>query len=180
MEVIYCYLIIKIDVNFIGELVNHKILSRKVIFQCLEYLLTTGKKSGGVVLHQNLEGVVILLDKFGTTINCLDFKIKKEEFDDLNSKINNFIDNLETETEKNTSIPGHIKFKIINLIEKKNRGWTESLIDKKSKIKSIQQVKEEAALEESSKKKDNKCNQKEVDTKFKPNKLDSDTVSLYL
>ena len=89
--------------------------------------------------------MVILLDKFGVLIHDISENLKKEEYIELNEKMNNYIEKLykDTETETKKIIPGYIKFKIINLIEKKNRGWTETLVDKISKIKSIKQVKDD-------------------------------------
>jgi len=40
-------------------------------------------------------------------------------------------------------LSGYIKYKIINLIEKKHRGWSESKVDQNLKIKSKQEVSEE-------------------------------------
>ena len=45
--------------------------------------------------------------------------------------------------ENDKNIPGFIKYKIINLVEKRNRKWTESLTDKNLKIKSKQEVSDE-------------------------------------
>ena len=165
------FLIFYKDVNFIGELINQKILSKKVVFQCLEHLLTKGKNAGGVVYQQNLEGIVILLDKFGTTLNKPDSKIKKEEFIELNDKVNVFIGKLTAETDFDTTIPGHIKYKIINLVEKKNRGWTETLVDKLSIIKSVKEVKDDNEYEQNTNEK--KGNNNKGD---RVKKLDEDSV----
>jgi hypothetical protein len=127
---------IKLDVNFIGELINTKLISKKVFFSCIEHLFD--KK-----ININLEGMVILLEKFGTSINKQDAKIKKEELVELNEKIGYYLNELDKLQDKDRNLPGYIKYKIINLREKKNRGWVESKVDQSLKIKTKQEVGEE-------------------------------------
>lgn len=128
--------IINLDVNFIGELINTKLVSTKVFFSCIENLF---EKATNI----NIEGLVILLEKFGTSINKPDAKIKNEELHELNKKIGYYINELDFRQENNKKLPGFIKYKIINLREKKNRGWIESKVDQSLKIKSKQQVGDE-------------------------------------
>jgi len=127
---------------------------------------------GGTIYHQNLEGIVILLDKFGTTINRPDFKIKTEELNEYNARVNVFIDKLLEINETEDGIPGHIRFKIINMNEKKNRNWIETLVDKVSKIKSIREVKEDFENEANG---TDKKNSKEIKVK----KLDAAAVIIF-
>ena len=87
--------------------------------------------------------MVILLEKFGTSINQVDAKVKKEELCELNDKIGYYLNELDKLQDKNKKLPGFIKYKIINLREKKNRGWIESKVDKSLKIKTKQEVGEE-------------------------------------
>lgn len=122
--------------NFIGELINTKLISKKVFFSCIEHLFD--KKT-----NINIEGMVILLEKFGTSINKPDAKVKKEELVELNEKLGYYLTELDKLQEKDKDLPGHIKYKIINLREKKNRGWIESKVDQSLKIKTKQEVGEE-------------------------------------
>ena len=59
------------NINFIGELINISVLSKKIVDQCIETLLKKyqNETEGGVKKYIALEGAVILLDKFGTIIN---------------------------------------------------------------------------------------------------------------
>ena len=60
------------NVNFIGELIRNQIISRKNVFGCINNLFTrcNDKKGGDRQLKLiNLEGIVILIDKFGTLMN---------------------------------------------------------------------------------------------------------------
>jgi hypothetical protein len=131
------------NTNFIAELINNKILSRKVVFQCLNMLFQKIEKAEDTLLKQlNVESIVILLDKFGTLINRSDAK-KGEEYDEFNKKVDDYLSKLDVIQDTDKDIPGHIKYKIINLIEKKKRGWEESKHDQSSKVKSIKEVHEE-------------------------------------
>jgi len=105
------------NVNFIAELINNKILSKKIIIQCIDHLFKNPT-------YINIEGIVILIDKFATRLNSeLEKKLKPDEKREFNSKINDYLQKLSnTQEEGIKKIPGYIKYKIINLIEKKTKG----------------------------------------------------------
>ena len=126
-------IIFKIDVNFIGELINNKILSKKIVFQCVEHLF---QNKGDII---NLEGICILLDKFGTYINK-DDNIKPQELEKYNELIDSHLETLNYIQENDKKLPGYIKYRIINLIDKRDRGWYESKVDKVKTIKSKNEV----------------------------------------
>ena len=111
-------------------------MSKKVVFQCIDFLI-------GTLTQVNIEGIVILLEKFGTSINKPDSKIKKEELSKLNEKIEIYLVVLDKMREENKNLPGFIKYKIINLREKKKRGWVESKVDESLKIKTKREVGDE-------------------------------------
>lgn len=123
------------NVNFIAELINQKILIKKVIFQCVDHLFQKN-------IPINIEGIVILLDKFGTSINKND-KMKPEDLINYNEQINNHLTTLNIIQENDKTLPGYIRYKIINLIDKKARGWVESKVDLVKVIKSKTAVSEE-------------------------------------
>lgn len=122
--------------NFIGELINNRILSKKVVFQCVDHLFQN--KSDPI----NIEGVCILIDKFGTSINK-DEKIKKDDLEKYNEKIDTHLSTLNYIQENDNKIPGYIRYKIINLIDKRDHGWQESKVDLVKIIKSKNEVYEE-------------------------------------
>jgi len=127
-------------VNFISELIKSKILSKAVVFSCMDHLLL---KRGKMV---NIEGIVMLLDKFGTELNSSDSinKMKQNELKELNNKLEPYFRELnKLAEESDNSLPGFIKYKIINLNEKKSRGWQESKVDQVLKIKSMKEVHDE-------------------------------------
>jgi hypothetical protein len=89
-----------------------------------------------------------LLDKLGSILKKEEPK-KTKGYEDLLSKLNCFIDVLDKEIESNKTIPGYIKFKVINLIEKKKSGWTASLIEERTQAKGINDVRLEIEKQKS-------------------------------
>ena len=163
------------NVNFIGELINIQVLSKKIVFQCIENLFKRyeNEKGDEVLRLINLEAIVILMDKFGTLLKKKEDKIKKEDMEFFTNKINECIDKLDV-IQKEAKLPGHIKYKIINLIEKKKDGWAESKFQKASVAKSKEEVRKE--FEESQKPftpapnqtdDENKYSQEEVNDKIR-------------
>ena len=138
------------NVNFIGELINTKLLSKRIVFQCLNNLFSRIEKSDELNAFFrliNIEAIVILMDKFGTLISKYDTKTNPDEIVEFSKKIDEYLKRLEIiESDKN--IPGHIKYKIINLIEKRNRGWEESKVDKTVLAQGKNQIKEEYESEQ--------------------------------
>ena len=134
------------NVNFIGELINAKLLSKKIVFQCINNLLVRIEKQDEdqkLIKQINVEAIVILMDKFGTLINKHDAKMKPDELYDFNAKIDGYLNKLHSIQEADENLPGHIRYKIINLIEKRNRGWEESKVDKSSVAKGMKEVRED-------------------------------------
>ena len=120
------------NVNFIGELINIQLLSKKIVFQCIDNLFKRcdNTKTDEKLRLINYEAIVILIDKFGTLINKHKSKIKEEDMITFTSKIDNYISKLDEIQSKQKDLPGYIKYKIINLIEKKKGGWEETQFEK--------------------------------------------------
>ena len=139
------------NVNFIGELINIQLLSKKIVFQCIDNLFKRyEKQEGDDKLHLiSLEAIVILTDKFGTLISKQKTKIKTEDLKDFTSKLDTIMSRLDT-IQKEATLPGYIKYKIINLIEKKKAGWEETQFEKNIIAKGKDEVRKQ--YEESQKK----------------------------
>ena len=139
------------NVNFIGELINIQLLSKKIVFQCIDNLFKRFEKQEGddKLRLINLEAIVILTDKFGTLINKQKTKIKPEDLKDFTAKVDNIMAKLDT-VQKEANLPGYIKYKIINLIEKKKAGWEETQFEKNIIAKGKEEVRKQ--YEESQKK----------------------------
>ena len=138
------------NVNFIGELINTKLLSKKIVFQCLNNLFSRVEKSDelNVFFKQiNIEAIVILMDKFGTLINKYETKTKPEELLEFTKRIDEYISKLDWIAHNDKDLPGYIRYKIINLIEKRNRGWEESKVDRTVLAQGKNQIKEDIESE---------------------------------
>ena len=137
------------NVNFIGELINIQILSKKIVFQCIENLFTRFEDAGADASLKliNLEAIVILMDKFGTLLKKKESKLKEEDKQNFNEQIKNYIQKL-NEVQNDKNIPGFIKYKIINLIERSKNNWEESKFAKSLKAKGKKDVEEEYEQEQ--------------------------------
>jgi len=162
------------NVNFIGELINTKLLSKKIVFQCLNNLFSRIEKSDelNVFFKQiNIEAIVILMDKFGTLINIYDTKTKLDELLEFTKRIDEYLNKLEWMANNDKDLPGYIRYKIINLIEKKNRGWEESKVDRTVLAQGKNQIKEDIESEmhrtSSSQKSSAKLDQSAVNNKIR-------------
>ena len=139
------------NVNFITELIISRVLSKSVVFQCIGSLYTRIDKAGKDNVFEsliNIEGIVILIDKFGTWINLIEKKLTDDALKEQNLKIDDKLERLRKIVEENTHLPGHIKFKVINLIEKKKNRWEQTEVEKLNKAKGIKEVKEEMNAEQ--------------------------------
>jgi len=139
------------NVYLIAEMIINKILSKKVVNQCINNLFARVEKidkENDFMKHLCLEGIVILTDKFGTLINRQDTKIKAEDQQKFNEDIDGYLNRLYDMQEIDKTLPGYIRFKIINLIEKKNKNWEESIVESTRKIKGKDEVREEHEMEQ--------------------------------
>lgn len=140
------------NVNFISELISAKVVSKSVCFQCLNSLFSKLETN----MYQNqdvsramqlmiIEAICLLLDKFGTFINIQDKTIKPEILESSNKDLEKQICKVEKYILDNSgSMPGHIQFKVINLIEKKKRGWELSEVDKLQKAKGLKELNDDS------------------------------------
>ena len=124
------------NVNFIGELININVMKKEIVFQCTKDLFKRYEKENTdkILRLINLEAIVIFLDKFGTLLQKQRIKLKAGEYEDYTMKLNTVLDKLDTIQQKDI-MPGFIKYKIINLLEKKKNGWEETEYEKNIKAK---------------------------------------------
>ena len=120
------------NMDFIAELINVKILSQTKGFEFLDILYKRYKeiKNNDKIKFLNLEGAVTLLTKFGRII--MDRKNPKhvQNLDNyINDNLYPIISNDDSKNNDNKGLPNYLKFKIINLIEKKKNNWNDSLYE---------------------------------------------------
>ena len=132
------------NVNFICELISIRLLTKKIWFHCIYDLFRRyeNKKNDTKLKIVDLEAIIIFTDKFGTLVNNQKSKITKFDYKEFISQINDTLVKLEY-IQKNDKIPGHVKYKIINLIEKKKRGWEETKFEKHLIAKGKEDIRKE-------------------------------------
>ena len=133
------------NVNFIGELINIQILSKKIVFQCIDNLFARfNKENADKSLKMiNLEAIVILLDNFGTLLKVKEAKMKEEDKKEFNEKVGSYLKKLEEVNEKEQGIVQYVKYKIINLIERSKNNWEKSKFEKSIEAKGKKDLEEE-------------------------------------
>ena len=133
------------NVNFIGELINIQILSKKIVSQCLNNLLArfNDKNADKSLKMINLEAIVILLDNFGTLLKAKEEKMKEEDKKNFNEIVDEYLKKLEEVIEKEEGIVQYVKYKIINLIERSKNNWEKSKFDKSLEAKGKKDLEDE-------------------------------------
>ena len=121
------------NANFVAELINIQILSKKTLFQYTDNLLSkfNSEKGKKFLKMIYLEAIIILLDKFGTLLKVKEKKLKEEDKKEFNEKINIYIKKLGEIIEKEKDISQYIKYKIINLIERSKNNWEKTDFENK-------------------------------------------------
>ena len=138
------------NVNFIGELINIQILSKKIVKQCLNNLLERfyDKNSDESLKMINLEAVVILLNNFGTLLKEREKKLKEDDKKAFNSVVDEYLKKLdEIIQSKDTKVDTPVKFKIINLINKSKNNWEKSKFEKSIEAKGKKDLEEDEQIQ---------------------------------
>ena len=131
------------NTNFLTELVKIKMLSKKSIIDCINYLFERYEKDSDKILKTIfIESIIIFTDKLGTLIHSEKTNKKKEEINKHKQEIEEIFKKLE-KIKDDKELPGHIIYLIINLIEKKKNNFKESQYEKYIRAKSKQELEEE-------------------------------------
>jgi len=154
------------DALFISELINIKILSRKAGCECIDYLFKKYNEGNNKKLKLiNIQAIIIFLDKLGTLIQNQKEPRKEKNIKDnliLKEKIKETFEKLER-IKKDDTIPGHIRYLIINLIEKKENNYEQSKFEKYIIAKSKKEIEEIATdIKEKTPEKETKEEIKEI------------------
>ena len=133
------------NVNFIGELINIQILSKKIVKQCLNNLFAryNDPQADKSLKMINLEAIVILLDNFGTLLKAKEDKMKEEDKKNFNEIVDEYLKKLEEVIQKDQNIVQYVKYKIINLIERSKNNWEKSKFDKSLEAKGKKDLEDE-------------------------------------
>ena len=153
------------NVNFLTELIKIKLLSKKIMPECIDYLFEKYKNETDTHLKLiHVESIVIFTDKFGSLVHSEKNNMKSEEIKIFKKKLEEIFEKLE-KVKNDKELRGHIKYLIINLIEKKKNNYEESQFEKSLRAKSKQELEEELIKKEKSKQKEENEENEEINQK---------------
>ena len=132
------------NVYFITELIKNKILSKKIAPVCMKNLFKRYEDSKGdeklKLIH--IQAIVIFADQFGTLLHSQEKKIANDDAKSFKSSIDDIFEKLDkVKDEKN--FPSFIKYRIINLIEKKKNNYQKSKLEEYRIAKSKKELEQE-------------------------------------
>ena len=118
------------NVTFITELMKIKLLSKKKVPECINYLLIIYEKENIQMMKSiDILAILIFFDKFGELIcpeeknlNSKEFKIYKQHTEEIIKKLEKI--------KNDKDLPRHIRFSIINLIKRIKNSYEKAKIDK--------------------------------------------------
>ena len=137
------------NVYFITELITIKILSKKIAPVCIKNLFERYENAKGDEKLKliNIQAIVIFTDQFGSLVHSQEKKINTEEAKAFKENIENIFQKLD-KVKDEEGLPGHIKYSIINLIEKRKKNYQKSKLEKYREAKSKKEVEQELETHE--------------------------------
>ena len=133
------------DALFISELIIIKMLSKKAACDCIDYLFKKYFEGKDAKLKLiNIQAIIIFLDKLGSLIQNQKEPDKEKKIKEdliIKEKIKETYEKLE-KIKIDETIPGHIKYSIINLISKKENNYKPSQFEQFIKAKSKKEIEE--------------------------------------
>jgi len=136
------------NVYFIAELIKIKILSRKVGLDCLKNLFERYEKgkNDDDLREITLEAIIIFTDRFASLIHQEEKNDKIKNIKEFSEKIDETFKKLE-DIKNEKGLVGHIKYKIINLIEKRSNDFAMSKFEESELAKSKKELQKQAEIE---------------------------------
>ena len=132
------------NVYFITELIKIKILSKKIAPVCIKNLFERYEslKSDEKLKLINIEAIVIFTDQFGSLVHSQEKKIDSKDAKAFKESIDDIFQKLD-KVKDETGLPGYIKYKIINLIEKRKNNYQRTKYEEYMIAKSKKEVEKE-------------------------------------
>lgn len=136
------------NVYFIAELIKIKILSRKVGLDCLKNLFDRYENGKGDpdLRFITLEAIIVFTDRFASLIHEEGKNSKIKNINEFSDKIDETFKKLE-DIKNESGLAEFIKYKIINLIEKRNNNFAMSKFELSELAKSKKDLQKEAENE---------------------------------
>ena len=137
------------NVYFITELIKIKILSKKIAPVCIKNLFKRYEKEEGDEKLKliNIQAIVIFTDQFGTLVHSQGKKIVSKDAEEFKKSIDEIFQKLDIVKDEK-GLPGHIKYSIINLIEKRKNNYQKSKLEEYRTAKSKKEVEKELENQE--------------------------------
>jgi len=137
------------NVYFITELIKIKILSKKIAPVCIKNLFERYEslKSDEKLKLINLEAIVIFTDQFGSLVHSQEKKIDSKDAKSFKERIDEIFQKLD-KIKDEPGLPGYIKYKIINLIEKRKNNYQKTKYEEYMIAKSKKEVEKELENQE--------------------------------
>ena len=132
------------NVYFITELIKIKILSKKIAPVCIKNLFERYEniKNDEKLRLINIEAIVIFTDQFGSLVHSQGKKIDSKDAKAFKDSIDEIFQKLDKIKDEPT-LPGFIKYKIINLIEKRKNNYQKTKYEEYIIAKSKKEVEKE-------------------------------------
>ena len=147
------------NINLLVQLVKVKILSKKIVPDCFNHMIKKYQIEENKFLKViYAQAIVSLTDKFAMLINSEKDNLKSKEY---LKYVEDFFKNLE-KIKNDTTLPGHIKYLIINLIDKKKNNYKQSKVEKSRIAKSKKELEKEDLYNDNEEETTEEENQDEV------------------
>ncbi|CAG9326368.1 unnamed protein product [Blepharisma stoltei] len=118
------------NVRFIGELFNVKLITTKIVLMCIHEMLGLDEGSQGrpqTLDEDKLEGACILLSTGGAGF----------ERGSLKKETNKVFEYLSSLIQNKTTLSSKLRFKIMNLVDERNSGWSKNKKDEPTTIEEV-------------------------------------------
>ena len=147
------------NINLLVQLVKVKILSKKIVPDCFNHMIKKYQIEENKFLKViYAQAIVSLTDKFAMLINSEKDNLKSKEY---LKYVEDFFKNLE-KIKNDATLPGHIKYLIINLIDKKKNNYKQSKVEKSRIAKSKKELEKEDLYNDNEEETTEEENQDEV------------------
>ena len=137
------------NVYFITELIKIKILSKKIAPVCIKNLFERYEniKNDEKLRLINIEAIVIFTDQFGSLVHSQGKKIDSKDAQSFKESIDEIFQKLD-KIKDEPNLPGFIKYKIINLIDKRKHNYQKTKYEEYIIAKSKKEVEKQIENEE--------------------------------
>jgi len=132
------------NIVFIAELINQCIFDIESITELTNYLISLSEKYSEFEFPA-IEGILVLVDRIASFIHSQEYLTTIKIYELMDNLVSTSYSKL-IEIFNTKKLPTYLKFKIINLMEKKKNKWNLTLVDKSFQVKSLAEVNEDSNM----------------------------------